>query len=154
MTVQGLSDDSLLTLDMDWYEHARDSAHWEELREEILSGGCGQGTIETWTSVEREELYVLRNTTYSYAPINGTPYMVVIVTPADLWLVVEEEQTLSSDCHNFTLFSPLGGRGQCRGGCDQCEGLQVVEGELHAPGTLTVMATGGCGPCSSGCHGR
>ena len=124
---------------MDWYEHPVNSTHWEEVRMGILSGGRGDHTLLTWAPVEREESYVLRNTTYSYAPINGTPYMVVIVTPADLW-VVEENST--TDCHDFTLFSPLGGRGQCRSGCGQCEGLQLVEGQPRPPSTLTVMATG------------
>lgn len=119
---------------MDWYEHAVDYSQWEMVREGILSGGCGQHTLLTWATIEREQSYVLRNTTYSYAPIDGTPYMVVIVTPADLWVINDEHNNMS--CDGFTQ---LGGRGQCESGCGHCKGLQLIEG---CPTTLTVYTAG------------
>ena len=82
-----------------------------------------------------QESYVLRNTTYSYAAIDDTPYVVVIVTPADLW-VVTPPTTLPNVSDVFIAFSPLGGRGQW-------VELQGVEGQPHRPTHLTVF-NGGC----------
>ena len=51
---QGLSDDSLLSLDVDYYEHAANQTEWQELREAMLGGGCGQRSLVTWSTLERE----------------------------------------------------------------------------------------------------
>ena len=76
--------------------------------------------------------FVLRNTTYSFAPITDTPYMVVLVTPTDLWV------TESHSKRSEVKFSPRGGRGQCYSGRGLCEGLQRVEGSQQTSG-LTLL---------------
>lgn len=118
---QGLSDDDLLSLDMDYYEHPLNETQWLEVRRGILGGGHGQHSLLTWSTVDREvltlsltdcdlcnlfpqEVYVLRDTTYSYAPIGGTPYVLVVVTPTDLWLVAPPTSP-PTESSVFTLLS-------------------------------------------------
>ena len=84
--------------------------------------------------------FILRNTTYSYAEVEDTPYRVVVVTPADLWVAVDQQSSGSEV--TFTQFSLLGGRGQCEGGWSQCEGVQRVEGVSRQADELRVLATG------------
>ena len=51
---QGLSDDNLLSLDVDYYEHAVNQTEWQDLREAMLGGGRGQRSLLTWYTLERE----------------------------------------------------------------------------------------------------
>ena len=92
--------------------------------------------------------YVLRNTSYSYAPINGTPYVLVVVTPADLWLVAPPTMSPEQP-HVFTQFSSLGGRGQPY--LQRVEGrgrgshLTVVTGDMHdSREEVNVLSAGMC----------
>ena len=97
---------------------------------------CGLELSGRGLPLPPQEGYVLRNTTYSYAPVEGTPFVVVVVTPADLWVA----SSLRSEV--ITQLSPLGGRSQCESGRGLCEGLQRVEAELHSPTDLTVLSSG------------
>ena len=102
--------------------------------------------------------YVLRNTSYSYAPINGTPYVLVVVTPADLWLVAPPT-VLHEESHVFTQFSSLGGHGQPY--LHRVEGrgrgshLTVVTGDLdreklHIMCVVNALSVDVCGNESTG----
>lgn len=151
---QGLSDDNLLSLDMDYYEHPFNKSQWLAVRRGILGGGWGHHSLLTWSTLEREvltcsltdcdlrhvplfqEVYVLRNTTYSYAPINGTPYILVIVTPSDLWLVAPPTSPNGSSV--FTLFSSEPEYQCTEENCEQY--LKRVEG--RSPTALSVVAAG------------
>lgn len=53
---QGLSDDNLLSLDMDYYEHPLNMTQWLAVRRGILGGGGGQHSLLTWSTLEREVL--------------------------------------------------------------------------------------------------
>ena len=51
---QGLSDDNLLSLDMDYYEHPLNNSQWVAVRRGILGGGQGHHSLLTWSTLERE----------------------------------------------------------------------------------------------------
>ena len=52
--VQTLSDDDLLSVDVDYYEHAHDPGQWEVVRRGMVGGEKGQSTLPVWFTVERE----------------------------------------------------------------------------------------------------
>lgn len=51
---QGLSDDNLLSLDVDYYEHPHNQTEWLAVRGAMLSGGRGQHSLLMWSALERE----------------------------------------------------------------------------------------------------
>ena len=55
---QGLSDDDLLSLDVDYYEHPQDSRQWEVGREGMVGGEVGEDTLLVWSTIEREVQYM------------------------------------------------------------------------------------------------
>ncbi len=89
-----LSADDLISLDVANYEHTFNSSDFESIRVSILNraGGAemitGQSTAEVWAVVERGRHYILRNVTYFYAPVNGTPYAVVVVLPSSAFEIL------------------------------------------------------------------
>ena len=162
--MQGLSDDDLLSVDMDQYEHPDNLTQWAAVREAMLGGGRGQASLPVWSAIQREvdvcmsawspinaeilislqEDYVLRNTTYSYAPIAGTPFTLVLVTPSDLWLLTTptslDNRTVDEVFIQFS--SSPAPRGDMESG-DRESGLRCLqrsEGRSHGPGLLSVLA--------------
>ena len=51
---QGLSDDDLLSVDMDYYEHPHNYSQWEGVRERIVGGRRGEDTLLVWSTIERK----------------------------------------------------------------------------------------------------
>lgn len=98
---------------------------------------CPPLTVDCDVIPPLQEVYVLRNTTYSYAPIGGTPYVLVIVTPSDLWLVAPPTSPPNGSSV-FTLLSSEPHYQCMEENCQQY--LKMVEGRpLPA---LHVVATG------------
>lgn len=105
-----LSADDLIGVDVGDYEHSYNPTEFEAVRASIIDRAIGvnhttsQSSLRIWATVDRGNSYILRNVTYFYTSVNGTPFALVIVLPASNGTLIRRFPKLSStDLCNFTM---------------------------------------------------